>query len=114
MSEATTLTPVVFKGKEYKVSPLDIDMLCMFAKWLEDRAFEAIQIRKSDLDEADYNRLLSLWLEQCVSGRFRWGSRAATAAGQSRDGMKFLAFLQLSKLNKGMSQKLASQIFDAE
>lgn len=113
---AALATPTNIKhgGKEYELSPLTLDMLAMFERWLENRAFEAIQVRKGQVAEDDYERLLSAWVEQCASGRYRWGSRTAQRAARTKDGMGFLFFVQLAAKNQAMSQRLATEIMESQ
>lgn len=101
------------KGKEYPLSPLSLDMIAMFERWLENRAFETIELRKGGVSEDDYERLLGSWVEQCASGRYRWAGKAAQRAARTKEGMSFLLFVQLAEKNPQMTQRLAAEILEA-
>lgn len=103
---------VKHKDKDYPLSPLNLDMIAMFERWLENRAFETIEVRKGQIPEDDYERLLSAWIEQCASGRYRWGGPAALSASKSAAGLRFLVFLMLAEKTPGMTPKFAAEIFD--
>lgn len=107
-------TVVSYGGKDYPLSPLSVDMLAMFERWLEDRAFDKIEVRKGQIAQDTYEKLLAAWVEQCASGRFRWGSTVAQNAVRTEDGMAFLLFLQLAERTPAMSQKLAREILTAQ
>lgn len=102
------------QGKEYALSPLDVDMLALFERWLEERAFAAVEARKHRSSVEDYERMLSVVVEQCAAGRYRYGCRAAREAARSIEGQKFLAFLMLSKSSQAMTPKLAGEIWDSQ
>lgn len=117
MSDAASAVaaPIILKhkGKDYELAPLSIDGIAMFERWLENRAFEAIEVRKGTIAEDDYERLLGAWVEQCASGRYRWASKVAQRAARTKDGLAFLLFVQLAEKNPTMSQRLAAEILEA-
>src|SRR6185437_16202557 len=88
---------ITHRGKHYELAPLSLDHIAMFERWLENRAFETIELRKGQIAEDDYERLLSAWVEQCTSGRYRWGSKAAARAMRTKEGLAYLVFLQLAE-----------------
>ena len=116
MSDAAVAVgaPIVLthRGKEYALSPLDIDSFALFERWLENRAFEMIEVRKGQISDDDYERLLSVWVEQCTAGRYRWGSKVAQRAARTKEGQAYILFLQLAPKNQSMSPKLAMQILE--
>lgn len=117
MSDAAVAVaaPIVIKhkGKEYALSPLNLDGIAMFERWLENRAYETIEVRKGAISEDDYERLLSVWVEQCTAGRYRWGGKVAQRSARTKEGQTFLLFVQLAEKNPSMNLKLAADILDA-
>lgn len=113
---ATLAAPIVLrhKDKDYPLSPLTLDDMSMFERWLENRAFDTITVRKGHIDDDDYNRLLTAWIGQCASGQYRCGSKIGRAACSSEDGMRFLFFLMLAKETPSMTQKISDRIFDEQ
>jgi hypothetical protein len=105
---------VSHKGKEYQLSPLNLDMIAMFERWLENRAYEVIEIRKGAVARDDYECMLHGWVADCAAGRYRWGRTTAQQSSRSVEGLKFLNFLMLAEKNPSMNQKLAAEIFDAQ
>jgi len=112
---AALAAPVTIRhrGKEYALSPLTLDGIAMFERWLENRAFETIELRKGQIPQEDYETLLGAWIEQCAAGRYRWGSKAAQRAARTKEGMTFLLFVQLAERNPTMTQTLAAEILES-
>lgn len=107
-------TTVTHQGKTYPLHPLTLDDAAMFERWAENRAFDAISVRRGQIDETDYTILLRAWLDDVVAGKYRFGSPLCSRLIGMREGASFLFFLMLAKGSPGMTPKLASEIFDAE
>lgn len=103
---------ITYGDKEYPLSPLSIDMIAMFERWAENRAYDTIAARKGHIADDDYERLLSAWVEQCTSGRYKWGKTACARLLRTDDGMAFLLFLQLAEKTPTMTQPLARKILE--
>lgn len=105
-------TEIEHKGRKYVLSPLNLDHIAMFERWLENRAFETIRVRKGTIPEDDYKHLMASWIEHCAAGRYRWGKPTTMEASRSADGIRFLFFLMLAENNPSMTEKLAREILN--
>lgn len=99
------------QGKQYAIAPFDLDMIQMFELWLEERAWAAVERLKHRITEGQYEKRLAVVARQIASLEYSYGSEAYASASQSVEGQKFITFLMLSKLNRGMTQSLAGEIW---
>lgn len=117
-----TPIPFEFEGQTFQVAPRDEDMQGQFEVFLEDRALAAIErhrprddgrVEPGRFDFAAYFQQLEGFRKDCAVGLYSWDGPAAVMAlaHATGPGKKYLAYLQLVRLNPGVTQDLVARIF---
>lgn len=115
MSEmaATLGIPPVFRfqGTEYKVSPRDFEVEAMAERKLEENALDAVKRFKDRLSPHDYQVQMDGWRRDVAARLYSYGSPSFMAWAFSVEGMKYMAYLQLAKLNADVTPHLIDRIW---
>ena len=96
-------------GKKYNFRAFTINDAGSFEKWLEGRAFQAVEAAKGTMDPGDYGQALASISADVATGRFSFGGPEANRAMRTLPGM-----CKLMSLMAGITFQEAKDLFATE
>lgn len=100
-----------FEGTVYKVAPRTLELEGYFERWLEDQGLKAIQRHRSTFSADEYQLQMDGWRRDCSAGDvYAYDGEISRRSRRSVAGVKYLAFLQLGAMNKGVDMHLIDRI----
>lgn len=104
--------PFIFGEKTYTLSPLTYSDQALFERWLEDRAFAALERRRSTLPDDEYKLHYNNLVGSVAMGDFAFGGLACAKIAKTVPGLKELFFLSVVKNHPEVTRQTVDEIFD--
>jgi hypothetical protein len=100
-----------WRGKQFKLSPVTLEIEAYFAAALEKRRAEGLARNRDALGEAAYEDSLRLFADDMTCGEFEWGGRVAARARAAAAGTRELIFLCITECQPGFTRAQLSDLF---
>jgi hypothetical protein len=98
-----------WRKKQYKLSPVTLEIEAYFAAALERRTAEGLARNREALGEEAYDAALRQFSDDVTCGEYEWGGRVAAKARASAAGTRELIYLCVKECQLGFTRE---QLFD--
>lgn len=88
---------IEYKGKQYQLSALEIEVVAMFEQWLKRRALESLRQMKSMMSDEEYKEQFANVIRDAAAGTYSLFSSVGQKSLQSIDGVKQMVYLRLKR-----------------
>ena len=111
---------ITFKGKDYRLSPLSLEVFGLWEQYLEERAFAVIDRQKAraiaagNLNPAVFDKREQDLIERIAAGHYSFFSQASADAQQSilSDGWKNMIRIRLQVLQPEVTMALVEEMIE--
>jgi hypothetical protein len=100
---------IKWHGKDYAVAVRDLNMEGLFETFCAREALDFIRREESRLPPQLFNRMMEHWTEKAAFV-YSWGGPACETARYSERGVKYMAWLQLRKLDNTVTRSTIDEM----
>lgn len=100
-----------WRGKQFKLSPVTLEIEAYFAAALERRTAEGLARNRDALGEDAYQDAVRQFNDDVTCGEYEWGGRVGAKARASAAGTRELVFLCLAECQNGFTRARLSDLF---
>jgi hypothetical protein len=100
-----------WRGKQFKLSPVTLEIEAYFAAALERRTAEGLARNREALGEDVYADAVRQFNDDVTCGEYEWGGRVGAKARASAAGTRELVFLCLAECQNGFTRAQLSDLF---